>query len=262
VVGAVMIGLGRAMGETIAVALTIGAAVQITPNLFAGGHALPAVIVLNWGDPGSPLGRSALIACGVVLFIITIAINLRARHRPPCRAPAEGSLGMTTVAPPRNELVPDGLRRRSMSRRRRTTDQVMKVLLWASVLFAVVPLGLVTAYVIVRGSGVMSWEFLTERIPRQALSTKGGIGPAIVGTVLTTGVASLIAIPLGILGAIYLNEYGKQNRLARTVRTMADVMTGVPSVMMVSLSIGFILLTGTNGCRGTPWLPHVPVVRV
>lgn len=152
---------------------------------------------------------------------------------------------MTILAPQREDLVPAELRRRSLSRRRRTTDGIVKALIWISVLFAVVPLTLVTAYVVIRGTSVISWEFLTERIPRQAQSEKGGIGPAIVGTILTTGTAALIAIPLGILGAIYLNEYGKQSRLARSVRTMADVMTGVPSVMMgLFIYIGFVLLTG------------------
>jgi phosphate transport system permease protein len=78
-VGAVMLGLGRAMGETIAVALTIGAATQITPNLFASGNTLASVIALNFGDPGVPPGRSALIACGVLLFAITVLINYGAR---------------------------------------------------------------------------------------------------------------------------------------------------------------------------------------
>jgi phosphate transport system permease protein len=78
-VGGVMLGLGRAMGETIAVSLTIGAATQIVPNLFASGNSLAAVIVQNWGDPGVPPGRSALIACGVVLFLITVVINYGAR---------------------------------------------------------------------------------------------------------------------------------------------------------------------------------------
>jgi phosphate transport system permease protein len=78
-VGAVILGLGRAMGETIAVALTIGAAVHVTPNLFDGGHALPAVIVLNFGDPGSYPGREALIGCGVVLFALTLIVNYAAR---------------------------------------------------------------------------------------------------------------------------------------------------------------------------------------
>lgn len=79
VVGAVMLGLGRAMGETIAVSLTVGAATQITANLFASGNTLPARIVQNWGDPGIPPGRSALVGLGVVLFVITVIVNYLAR---------------------------------------------------------------------------------------------------------------------------------------------------------------------------------------
>ena len=56
--------------------------------------------------------------------------------------------------------------------------------------------------------------------------------PAIVGTLIITGLAALMAIPLGILGAVYLNEYGKQDRLAAFIRFLTDVMTGVPSVVM------------------------------
>jgi phosphate transport system permease protein len=117
--------------------------------------------------------------------------------------------------------------------------------MWAAIVVAAVPLGLVTAYVIYKGSQVMSWDFLTGRIPRQLDAVGGGIGPAIIGTIITTGVAALIAIPLGVLGAIYLNEYGKQSGLARTIRTMADVMTGVPSIVMgLFIFIGFVLVVG------------------
>ena len=58
------------------------------------------------------------------------------------------------------------------------------------------------------------------------------MGPAVVGTLIITGLAALMAIPLGILAAIYLNEYGRKRRLARFIRFMTDVMTGVPSVVM------------------------------
>jgi len=151
---------------------------------------------------------------------------------------------MTTLAPP-SAAVPDDLKRLSLSPRRRITDAIAKALIWLSLAVAVVPLGLVTYYVIVKGSQVINWEFLTGRIPRQPQSESGGIGPAIAGTVLMTGVAAAIAIPLGVLGAIYLNEYGKRGPLARTIRTMSDVMTGVPSVMMgLFIYIGFVLLTG------------------
>ncbi|WP_249714280.1 phosphate ABC transporter permease subunit PstC [Rhizomonospora bruguierae] len=77
-VGAVMLGLGRAMGETIAVALTIGAAIQITGNVFQAGEALPSIIVRQWGESAGQ-HRAALIGLGVVLFALTILINLLAR---------------------------------------------------------------------------------------------------------------------------------------------------------------------------------------
>ena len=77
-VGAVMLGLGRAMGETIAVALTIGAATQITPNLFAGGNAMPSVIVLEFSESTGEW-TAALIGLGVFLFVITVLVNVLAR---------------------------------------------------------------------------------------------------------------------------------------------------------------------------------------
>ena len=75
-VGAVMLGLGRAMGETIAAALVIGSAIgQVTINPFASGNSMPAVIANEWGE-ADDLHKSALIALAVTLFVITIAVNL------------------------------------------------------------------------------------------------------------------------------------------------------------------------------------------
>jgi phosphate transport system permease protein len=75
-----------------------------------------------------------------------------------------------------------------------------------------------------------------------------GMQPAIVGTLLTVLGASAMAIPLGILGAVYLNEYGKKNRLARFIRFMTDVMTGVPSVVMgVFIYSIWVLRFGVDG---------------
>jgi phosphate transport system permease protein len=77
-VGAVTLGLGRAMGETIAVALVIGSNPQITSNLFAPGYSMPSVIANEFGE-SSGLWRSALIGLGVMLFVFTIIVNLTAR---------------------------------------------------------------------------------------------------------------------------------------------------------------------------------------
>jgi phosphate transport system permease protein len=77
-VGAIMLGLGRAMGETIAIALLIGANPQIVGNLFAAGEAMPSVIVRNLPESSGDF-QAALIGLGVVLFAITIGVNMLAR---------------------------------------------------------------------------------------------------------------------------------------------------------------------------------------
>jgi phosphate transport system permease protein len=78
VVGAVLLGLGRAMGETIAAALVIGASPTITSHLFAPGYSMPSVIANQFGEASGEF-RAALIGLGVLLFVITIIINLLAR---------------------------------------------------------------------------------------------------------------------------------------------------------------------------------------
>src|SRR6204780_1684942 len=79
VVGAVLIGLGRAMGETIAAALVIGASAEVTGHLFYSGYSIPAVIALQFGEANGGEFRSALIGLGLFLFLLTILVNLVAR---------------------------------------------------------------------------------------------------------------------------------------------------------------------------------------
>jgi phosphate transport system permease protein len=78
VVGAVLVGLGRAMGETIAAALLIGSSAQVTSKLFATGYSIPAVIANQFPEASGEF-RSALIGLGLLLFVITILVNLGAR---------------------------------------------------------------------------------------------------------------------------------------------------------------------------------------
>jgi phosphate transport system permease protein len=98
-----------------------------------------------------------------------------------------------------------------------------------------VPLVLVLWSVIARGASAAFSEFprfFTADIPNMDTQPGPGMGPAIVGTLLVTAGAAMLAIPLGVLGAVYLHEYGKQSRFARLVRFLAIVMTGVPSIVM------------------------------
>ena len=75
-------------------------------------------------------------------------------------------------------------------------------------------------------------DFFTSTIPVISRRAGPGMGPAIVGTLLSTFGATVIAVPLGILGAVFLHEYGKTSKFAKLVRFMAMVMTGVPSIVM------------------------------
>jgi phosphate transport system permease protein len=79
VVGAILVGMGRAMGETIAVALVIGASDEVTGHLFYSGYSIPAVIALQFGEATGGEFRSALIGLGLFLFALTIVVNLVAR---------------------------------------------------------------------------------------------------------------------------------------------------------------------------------------
>jgi phosphate transport system permease protein len=132
---------------------------------------------------------------------------------------------MTTVASPRLAPLPK-------SRPRKVKNFVATALITLAFIVALVPLVFLVVYVVQQGSKVLSWEFLTEDLPIIDRLPGGGMGPAVVGTLLITGAASVMAIPLGILGGIYLNEYGGTGVLARFIRFLSEVMTGVPSIVM------------------------------
>ncbi|THV42099.1 phosphate ABC transporter permease PstA [Glycomyces buryatensis] len=141
--------------------------------------------------------------------------------------------------------TPPDLTRRNLSWRRSLANRTSTLLIGLCVVLAAFPLFLVMWQVISRGGSSMSLDFLTEEIPRNYRTAGPGMGPAIVGTLFITGMAALIAIPIGVLGAVYLNEYGKNKPLARFIRTMADVMTGVPSIMMgLFIYVSYVIVIG------------------
>jgi len=118
---------------------------------------------------------------------------------------------------------------------RSTKNTIMMVVLGLAVAVVALPLVHIIYSVTAKGAGVAFRAFptfFTSEIPVVSRKAGPGMGPAILGTLLCTGGATLIAVPLGILGAIYLHEYGGRSRFARLVRFMAMVMTGVPSIVM------------------------------
>ncbi|MDO9228895.1 MAG: phosphate ABC transporter permease PstA [Syntrophales bacterium] len=98
----------------------------------------------------------------------------------------------------------------------------------------------ILAYILAHGFRAITWEFLTQS-PTDSM-TKGGIMPAIVGTLYLTVGAILVALPLGVVSAIFLTEYAKQGALSRIIRVGVNCLAGVPSVVFGLFGLGFFVV--------------------
>ncbi|HYP04317.1 MAG TPA: phosphate ABC transporter permease PstA, partial [Cyanobium sp.] len=107
---------------------------------------------------------------------------------------------------------------------------------------AVLPLFLVLIYVLIQGGRLISPSLFTQLPPAPGLEG-GGIGNAVLGTIIVTLLASLIAIPVGVAGGIYLSEYSTNGWFARFVRFGNDVLAGVPSIIAGVFVYGLIVAT-------------------
>jgi phosphate transport system permease protein len=112
---------------------------------------------------------------------------------------------------------------------RRGTDRMVTTLVYGAFTLAMLPLASLVWTVLNRGHKGLSLDFFTHTM-RGVIGEGGGIGHAIVGTLLVTALAALISIPIGLMAAIYLVEYGR-GALARWVTFLVDVMTGIPSIV-------------------------------
>ena len=135
-------------------------------------------------------------------------------------------------------------------RRRRMTNVVATSALAACVLVALIPLAGVLFYTISRGMKVISLGFLTHSMYGVGpLDSNGGAYHAILGTLEQVGIASILAVPLGLMVAIYIVEYGK-GRLKLAVRFLVDVMTGIPSIVAGLFIFAFWVLGLHQGFSG------------
>ena len=129
-------------------------------------------------------------------------------------------------------------------------NRLATIALVASVMIAIVPLVAVLAYTISRGAKTMSPGFLTHSMkgvgPRDPT---GGAYHAIIGTLEQVGIASVLAVPLGLLVAVYIVEYGR-GRLRTAVRFLIDVMTGIPSIVAGLFIFTFWVLALRRGFSG------------
>jgi len=124
--------------------------------------------------------------------------------------------------------------------RRRIVSKTVVGLCGLSVVIALVPLTLVFFYVIKQGFTSLNWAFFT-RMPKPVGEAGGGMANAILGTLFLIVIASTVAIPVGVIAGVYLSEYGKA-RFASLVRFTADVLNGVPSIVIGIFAYGLAVL--------------------
>ncbi|MDD5136920.1 MAG: phosphate ABC transporter permease PstA [Candidatus Omnitrophica bacterium] len=116
-----------------------------------------------------------------------------------------------------------------MKRNPYRSQKIAFALLLLATLLIIVPVGLIVVIIVQKGLPAINWQFLSD-IPRQGMRA-GGIFPAIVGTLYLVFGAILFALPIGLLAAIYLSEYSKENFMSRIIKLAIVNLAGVPSVV-------------------------------
>ncbi len=285
IVGAIILALGRAIGETMAVAMVVGNNPQISTSLLQPGYTMPALLANQFNEAYTePMQRSALIEIAFILFVITLLINCFARLLILLSARNLSAGGQGSVENPLIETARDVAGRAvrvavpvllvayavfqtavdlrvhgwrglwgpveivaigylltravtEMTRRtarwgvwRRINSITMHAIMSVCAAVACFMLGLLLVYVAVQGARALNVSFFTQ-LPKDPTDPTGGMKNGIVGTLVLVAIASVIAIPVGLLGGIFLSEFGK-SRVGGVLRFSADVLNGIPSVVI------------------------------
>jgi phosphate transport system permease protein len=131
---------------------------------------------------------------------------------------------------------------RSLRRPRTLFSGLMSLLTGAATVLALFPLLSVLYLLLIRGAASLSLSTLTK-LPPAAMAAGGGFGNAIAGTLVIVAFATLLSVPLGILGAIFVSEFGADTRTAAAVRFAAKVLTGLPSILAGVFAFAIIVET-------------------
>lgn len=145
-----------------------------------------------------------------------------------------------------------------------TKEKIYFTIFRACALFSVATLLFILAYIIINGISVINWQFLTSTWSHQDI-TQGGIVQAIIGSLMLAVGVTIIAVPIGVATAIYLNEYAKDTPWTRIIRLSIRNLAGVPSIIYGIFGLAFFVLLlnfGTSlvaasltlGCMTLPWI--------
>lgn len=280
IIAASFLALGRALGETMAVTMLIGNQAVIELSPFALGDTIASRIANQLNEADEPEFRAALIALALVLLVVTAGFNILARFllTQLTSGPKARSLPVVVVTDspaerlPMPKLVPP---REGVSSRSRIWSRVMVGALFGSFALTVVPLFLILGYITVRGVSALEVSLFVERGRpaltdevfekyKQAKATgapmplddfdrpirRGGVGHAMIGSVMIVSLATVVAVPIGLMAAVYLSE-ARRSPTAKLVRFVTELLGGVPSIVIGIF--GYALLVYPFWLGGRPW---------
>lgn len=278
ITAAIILGIGRAVGETMAILMVCGnAAIVPNPlwNTFSPIRTLTSTLGIETAEV--PVGGPhyhALFGVAVLLLMITLIINLSAvyllgllktkhsasgkKKKPLISANLTAKikkiftsisllfvlflLYLITGIIVTGILVIIGIIFWFFIKKlsEKNIQRIAFSAIGASVIIIIILLGIILTYIIVNGAGALSWEFLTEA-PRN-LGRAGGISTALIGTLYLVAGAIAIALPIGVGASIYLTEYTKENLATKIIRTAADLLNGTPSIVFGLFGFAFFVL--------------------
>lgn len=210
ITASIILGVGRAIGETMAVIMIAGNSPEYPDGLFGSFRTLTANIVLEMGYAGE-VQMGALLSTGVVLLVFIAIINLLF------------GLVMSEKRKQKNKV------RASKIEIKQDFSKAGKYVSWATAVFVAVVLVLILGFIFVKGVPHITADLLFSNY---SYGGDPSIGPAIVATLMLIVISILISVPLGIATAVYLNEYTKRgSRLVKLVRSAIDVLSGIPSIV-------------------------------
>jgi phosphate transport system permease protein len=277
IAAAIILGIGRVVGETMAVLMVAGNAAIIPDpiwNILSPLRTLTATLGIEMGEVSIGSEHySALFGIAVVLLVITLIINLSAvailRHLKEGRAKGQVRKPLITYATKESlsrlaefigialllifllAAAPWWLTALALliiiawyfGRDRLSQKHIQMIafgLVGLATIIVIAILVIILQDIVVHGIPALSWEFITQ--PPKDLGRAGGIFPAIVGTLYLVLGAIAIALPLGVGAAIYLVEYTREGRITKIIRTGVDLLNGTPSIVFGLFGFAFIVL--------------------
>ncbi len=232
VVGGIILGLGRALGETMAVAFVIGNSHALSASILMPGSSISSVLANEFTEATGKIYSSSLSELGLILFAITLVVFV-------CAKLLTQRLKKILLS---HAFSPCGRRRRRRMRgkpeknmtllyiKRRLVNFINLSLATLAMLIGLLWLSWILFSLVQNGLPGFSWALFTQIT--QAPGGQGGLLNAIIGSLLIVFFAVIIGAPIGLLVGTYLAEFGKYSRFARIVRFVNDILLSAPSIIL------------------------------